>query len=194
MTRKKAWETSGPICEDCGEAFVPERDRRPWPHRCPTCRRERRRHHWKVYDAKRNALRVRVLRCQECGEQFDWLKPGPSPVVCPKCLDAYGKNGTRYVMDRKHRWHVKKTYGLGPDAVEQLITRQKGLCAVCRKPPADGERLHVDHDHSCCGGSKSCGKCVRGLVCRPCNQAMGLLDDDKERMERLIRYLRRHMR
>lgn len=136
----------------------------------------------------------RICTCRECNQTFEWRKPGPTPVLCPDCRAAHGANGSRYVMDRKHRWHVSKTYGISPDTVDRLMARQRGVCAVCRQPPDNGERLHVDHDHSCCVGSRSCGECVRGLVCRTCNQAMGLLNDDTERIERLIKYLRQRKR
>jgi hypothetical protein len=31
---------------------------------------------------------------------------------------------------------------------------------------------------------------VRGLLCSPCNQALGLLADDSERIEALLHYIR----
>jgi hypothetical protein len=49
--------------------------------------------------------------------------------------------------------------------------------------------LRVDHDHRCCPGAHSCGKCVKGLLCEGCNIASGWLGDSPGRAEGLARYL-----
>jgi hypothetical protein len=46
--------------------------------------------------------------------------------------------------------------------------------------------LHVDHDHACCPGPKSCGKCVRFLLCDKCNVGLGSFSDDPLRMAKAI--------
>jgi hypothetical protein len=60
-----------------------------------------------------------------------------------------------------------------------------GGCAVCGAL----ERLCVDHDHSCCPGDTSCGNCVRGVLCGPCNTAEGLLGSDPDRALALAAYI-----
>lgn len=45
-------------------------------------------------------------------------------------------------------------------------------CDLCH----EARPLVVDHDHACCQGRRSCGRCVRGFVCQPCNYALGLID------------------
>jgi hypothetical protein len=49
--------------------------------------------------------------------------------------------------------------------------------------------LHIDHDHACCEGAKSCGKCIRKLLCWGCNSALGLIDDRVEVAQALVDYL-----
>jgi hypothetical protein len=50
--------------------------------------------------------------------------------------------------------------------------------------------LTVDHDHDCCPAEKlSCGKCIRGLLCRNCNAAAGQLHDSPKAARSLAAYL-----
>ena len=50
-------------------------------------------------------------------------------------------------------------------------------CGMCRELFAEGQLIHVDHDHGCCRvKNRSCGKCVRGLLCHGCNIALGHIE------------------
>ncbi|MHC5263955.1 endonuclease domain-containing protein [Streptomyces sp. UC4497] len=65
-------------------------------------------------------------------------------------------------------------YNLTRDFVDQLWAYQGKRCAICESTEVVGTRaFHIDHDHACCKGRRSCGACVRGLVCSNCN-AYGL--------------------
>lgn len=73
----------------------------------------------------------------------------------------------------------------------KMLTDQDG-CAICGvESCSTGRRFAVDHDHACCPGTKSCGECVRSLLCQRCNQAIGLLNDDADRIRRAADYLDR---
>jgi hypothetical protein len=80
-------------------------------------------------------------------------------------------------------------YKLAPDVYAKMLSEQDNRCAVCKeifiKPPK------VDHDHTCCSGKRSCGKCVRGLLCLGCNAALGNLKDSILALESAIVYLKR---
>lgn len=80
-------------------------------------------------------------------------------------------------------------YKITLEQYQALLDRQNGGCAICATPP-DEEWLSVDHDHACCAGNKSCGKCVRGLLCRSCNLGLGLLGDTLTGLTRALEYLR----
>jgi len=75
-------------------------------------------------------------------------------------------------------------YGLPAGDFERRLAEQEGCCYLCREP-LDTEKkrgIHVDHDHSCCRGNRSCGKCIRGLACHACNTGIGAFGDDPARM------------
>ena len=57
----------------------------------------------------------------------------------------------------------------------EKLAAQGGICAVCGTPPGS-VRLGVDHDRACCPGDRSCGKCVRDLLCSGCNGGTGIVD------------------
>ena len=88
-------------------------------------------------------------------------------------------------------------HGLTKEQHQLVLDEQGGVCAICKLPPRKGQSLCVDHDHTCCpltGSSRSCGRCFRGLLCHNCNQALGKLNDDPDRLEAGISYLRRGRR
>lgn len=81
---------------------------------------------------------------------------------------------------------LKRKYKITVDDYEQLLTKQRGLCAICGHPPPQdkGENckiLAVDHDHA--SGS------IRGLLCHKCNVGMGMLNDDVVLLARAREYL-----
>lgn len=42
------------------------------------------------------------------------------------------------------------------------------------------DKLCIDHDHTCCPGQMTCGKCFRGVLCNECNTAEGFLKTSKK--------------
>jgi hypothetical protein len=86
---------------------------------------------------------------------------------------------------RMRGYRLKAEYGISLEQYEDLLDEQGGVCAICKRPPS-GENhantyLHVDHDHV--SGH------VRGLLCHPCNTAIGLLGDDPERIQAAASYV-----
>lgn len=86
---------------------------------------------------------------------------------------------------------IKYRYGLSADQYRAMVEEQGDRCAACGEPRTDEERLHIDHDHSCCPGVRSCGACIRALLCRDCNHILGLAHDDAERLRKIADYIER---
>lgn len=90
--------------------------------------------------------------------------------------------------------NLRAKYNITAAIYAEMFSRQGGVCMICKQPPRAGVKyhseLHVDHDRACCPSWKSCGKCVRGLLCKMCNVGIGNLGDDPERLDSAARYLR----
>jgi hypothetical protein len=69
------------------------------------------------------------------------------------------------------------SYGLTLEQFDLLLTAQGHSCGMCHKPFSAGQRIAVDHDHACCDEKlRSCGQCVRGLLCLTCNITLGHIE------------------
>lgn len=85
---------------------------------------------------------------------------------------------------------LTNTYGITLDEYLVMLESQGGVCKICGRVNENGMELSVDHDHTCCSGRKACGKCIRGLLCNPCNRALGYMRDDPDRMDAAAAYIR----
>lgn len=69
-----------------------------------------------------------------------------------------------------------------------MMAQQDGRCAICNESSSwnrrEGHRLPIDHDHES-------GR-IRALLCHPCNQALGLMRDDPERLRAAASYIERY--
>lgn len=124
-------------------------------------------------------------KCKTCKEikpigEFYVHRTGKHGVVahCKSCYPKSQRNHAEYL--RLYR------YGLTVEKYQELVTEQGGRCATCGETP---EKLYVDHDHMCCPGAKTCGECVRGLLCLNCNTALGQIKDDPRILFAMIQYL-----
>lgn len=95
---------------------------------------------------------------------------------------------------------LRTRYGLTWDAFNAMLAAQGGGCAICfSKEPRGKGSWHIDHDHSCCptdsskGIVKTCGKCVRGILCHQCNTGLGNFRDDRQLLHFAVQYLESRM-
>lgn len=104
-------------------------------------------------------------------------------------------NRDRIKLRDRIRWLAR--YNLTPEAYAEMLEAQGGVCKICEQPETqrnvngDIKMLAVDHDHACCPEpSRSCGLCVRALLCGRCNQILGKFGDDIGLLARAIIYLK----
>jgi hypothetical protein len=92
------------------------------------------------------------------------------------------RRGTRLRDDpaARARWNRKyrlSQYGITQKQFDWLLEVQNYDCAMGGEPFTEDSPIYVGHDHGCCPDEKkSCGKCIRGLLCRNCNTALGHIE------------------
>lgn len=104
----------------------------------------------------------------------------------PEKYRSYFKNYYETNAGRIQEVILKSRYGITPEELEAIVERQGSKCPICLSPLTTP---CVDHDHRCCPGKTSCGKCVRGALCGKCNAGIGLLRDDRETLLRAADYV-----
>lgn len=81
-----------------------------------------------------------------------------------------------------HRNAQLKRYGLTRADYDELLAKQGGCCAICRRPDnLPFNNFAVDHDHAT--------NEVRGLLCQRCNRTLGLAGDSAALLSAAANYL-----
>lgn len=130
-------------------------------------------------------------KCRMCEQP---KPPGCGRSYCDPCSAIARKESRdRYRSTDKgsrnmRNQYLVRNYNMTIDEFEDRVNAQGGKCAACKI--VSPRTLHVDHDHLCCPELKSCGKCVRGIICSSCNQTLGFMKDSRRSIERLSEYLR----
>lgn len=93
---------------------------------------------------------------------------------------AYRNKENSKLVSWKH--NIKVRYGATPEIYRELLEKQGGRCKICGidSPGKFYKYFCFDHDHKCCSGKHSCGKCLRGLLCGKCNKNLGLYENNTE--------------
>ena len=86
--------------------------------------------------------------------------------------------------------HLWTNFRIRETQYNDMLVKQNFSCAICKVHQSETEKaLAVDHDHSCCPGKKSCGKCIRGLLCFECNIGLGKFKDNPRLLAIAYEYL-----
>ena len=136
---------------------------------------------------RRGAGKVRPAEatCKTCGE----VKPGEDfhsrpenpAILTSRCKICYNAH---YRAKRKAEWPVadrKEIWGVSREDILAVFEKQGRACAICETTDFGERNPSVDHCHATLE--------FRGVLCHPCNTALGLLRDSVHIMERGIGYL-----
>lgn len=163
------------------ENFRPRvKGRSPLHTWCTACFKETAELRKTKLDPARRGL-VLAKKCRTC------LITKPTDSFSPSASTNDGWKGSCRPCERlKARDRMlSKTYDITLDEYEEILTKQGGVCAICRQESKDtGKPLAVDHDHET-------GE-VRELLCGPCNRGLGLFEDRAELLLKAAAYLNKH--
>lgn len=142
-------------------------------------------------------------RCKECRhkarrERMGAIKENPRATSEKEKLERRTATVKKYIENNKDKLRInnrifklKKNFNLTLEQYAWLLKQQNGLCFLCEQPetridPRTGlvMNLAIDHDRKCCPGLKSCGKCIRGLLCTDCNTCLGKLECKPKMIEK----------
>lgn len=183
MTRPK-YAPAERTCESCEQPY--RGNSRARVQRCPACR----------------------STCTDCGKPKN---PEDSHTQCDTCRSA-GKICTTCkvnptLQNRRECWGClsangegakgrDRVYNLQTGWFDQKLAEQNGVCEISGQPETSVSKrtgrtypLAVDHDRNCCPGNRSCGKCLRGLIRRNLNAALGMFGDDPDLLRAAADYI-----
>ena len=132
--------------------------------------------------------------CSRCGlikslDDFSNRTPKLRYVYCRACVNKAMAEIEDSGLTVNRVRSLKYKYGLTVEQYQALEKSQDYRCAICRTVQHPDRGWNVDHDHSCCNSEKSCGQCVRGLLCTPCNQGLGSFRDNAANLSAAVVYL-----
>jgi len=104
---------------------------------------------------------------KQCNRCFNWLEESKFGIN-NHSFDSLNPTCLRCCYDRVHKLSFEQR--------EKLLAEQNFLCGGpgCNRKlepyGGPGKTYCIDHDHTCCSDRHSCGKCIRGLLCKSCNR------------------------
>lgn len=112
--------------------------------------------------------------------------------ICRVCRVNYAS-----ASRAKHKYHYRKWYNLTADQYNELLKAQNYRCYICNRTADEAQpgkknkrenNLSVDHCHEL---EKQGIMAIRGLLCFPCNIALGKFNDNITILKKAIEYLDR---
>lgn len=121
---------------------------------------------WRLRNPEKNRLSQKKWRDNNKDHRRQWE------------IEWRSKNRLAYNRRKRVR-ALQREFGLSESAYHDMLSGQGGACAICRK--TYDYYLCVDHDHST--------GAIRGLLCKPCNMALGMFKDDEQILRSALNYL-----
>lgn len=114
---------------------------------------------------------------------------------CPHCAKIYHSKWQIINKVRHKGYQIKTQYNITLPEKQKLYNRQNNKCLFfdfCGNAP-NLLSVNIDHDHKCCPNIKSCGKCIRGLLCTSCNTFLGKIERHPGLIKSMLIYIKKYV-
>lgn len=151
-----------------------------------------------LFPRDRRKLSGRSSFCKECHVKATraWQAANPERVKDSRRVRYAQRKADGTLLPRKYDPELARSrgrklrYGVTDAMYRAMLDEQEGRCAICRRDANQFARpLAIDHDHSCCPTTPTCGECNRGLLCGACNTAIHRAERDADWFSRAAAYL-----
>lgn len=127
--------------------------------------------------------------CTKCGECKPFTSYSKNKLGLdgkqPRCKSCLLDQQREYRKTNGYGAALKYKYGITLAEYHKTIKDQNNQCPLCDiifdSAPTRNTKPVVDHNHST-------GK-VRAIICHPCNVSIGLIKENTETLNRMIKYL-----
>jgi hypothetical protein len=160
--------------------------------KCPKCTRglPDQDFHIKRYSSGTIGLRSYCKACSK-KERDEWRARSPKDNERNK---AYNRENAHIIRGNKIKVYWPGTdWRQASEKYKEMRNNQGGVCALCQRPERRQHAvtgttwdLAIDHCHET--------GLVRGLLCNACNRGLGLLGDKIEILEKVVEYLKNHLK
>ena len=112
--------------------------------------------------------------CKIC--HLDYVPRAGTQKFCQRCVPI----GDRKAMG------LASVYNISKHHFDMMLSQQHNACAICHDSFVDmsPQHVHVEHDHKT--------GAVRGILCRMCNHALGLMKDNPSSLRTAATYIETH--
>lgn len=118
-------------------------------------------------------------RCKICRSGYTALYRSKNPEECKNAVTKWVLESPARNSESHKKSNLKKNYGLTLEQWGDMLSNQKGCCAICS---CSMTSPNVDHCHET-------GR-VRGLLCATCNGGLGMFKDCVPLLEKAIIYIK----
>lgn len=117
---------------------------------------------------------------------FNKSRPDGRSETCKDCINgnsAYKANKLAYSKTEKGQTvhlksHLLKKFGLTLKEKQEMFDSQNGCCAICERKFKNIKGACVDHSHKT--------QKVRGLLCKPCNTFLGIVQENVSNLKAYV--------